>query len=173
MFKEEERGYKKSEVDYYIKRLDDDFQLILKSHTDRLENVKHNIAELATELNQYSQVVPQYKSEIESLRERLENIRGWAAEASKARYEKTDKEAGLANFITQILSESDKLDQLKPVDPPIVKPIDVEDFFEILASSRDVKLEEALAGFDFFDDNPYKAEAEKRLAKIKRKRDKK
>jgi len=173
MFEEEKNGYNKSEVDYYIKRLDDDFQQILKSHTDRLENVKSNISDLATKINEYSQVVPKYKSEIESLRERLQNIRSWVEDASKKRFiHKTDKDALLAILITQILTESDNISELKLVEPANLKPIDGTDFFEVLASNRDIKLDEALEGFDFFDDNPHRKAAEKTLAKIEKKKNK-
>jgi len=173
MFEQEKNGYKRSEVDHYIKRLDDDFQNILKSHTERLEDVKRNIADIAKELNTFNAVVPKYKSEIDSMRERLENIRGWAAAASKARYIKnTDLEALLANFITQVLVESDKIHELKPVVASEKKQINNDDFFEILATSKDIKLEDALEGFDFYDNNPYKEKAEKNLAKINKKKKK-
>lgn len=171
MFEKEKNGYKKQEVDYYIQRLDEDFQTILKNQTERLENVKANITQLATELNEYTQAVPKYKSEIESLHERLNNIRSWTEEASKVRYmPKSDKEVILANLITQILHESDNLDQLKLVESTPTKPIVGEDFFEILATHREVKLDDALSGFDFFDNNPFKNKAEKRLAKIEKRK---
>jgi len=171
MFEEEKYGYKKSEVDYYIRRLDEDYQQILKSQADRLENVKRNITELATEISEYSQVVPTYKTEIESLRERLKNIRKWVENASKARFEpKPDYDVILANLINHLLGESDNIHELKLVEAPKLSSIDGADFFEILASNREVKLEDALTGFDFFDNNPYKKSAEKRLAKIEKKK---
>ena len=173
MFENEKNGYCRTEVDHYLKRLDADFQVILKSQTERLENVKRNITELAVEIGEYTHVViPQYKSEIESLRERLFNIRGWAEAASKIRYMKnTDIDAILANLIAQVLLETDNLDELKLIEPePAVKPVDGEGFFEVLASCQNVKLEEALSGFDFYDNNPYKIAAEKKLAKIEKKK---
>ena len=178
MFEAEKNGYKRSEVDHYIKRLDDDFQKILGRSEERLENVKHNIAALTVELNEYSQVVPQYKSEIESLRERLNNIRKWANNASEARYLKKDVDAILASFITQSLAETDKLDELKPLDSQITQAsgetrmLKPDDFFEVLATNKNLKLDEALSGFDFFDNNPFRQKAEKRLKKIENKRNK-
>ena len=175
MFEFEKNGYKKSEVDYYIRRLDDDFQAILGRNSERLENVKRNISELAIELDNYTQVVPQYKSEIESLRERLENIRGIAEKSSQARYlskKEVDLEAVLANLITKILEETGDLHELKIIEASAKKQIDNDDFFEILASSRDIRLDDALSGFDFFDNNPYKERAEKTLKKIEAKKNK-
>jgi len=173
MFENERNGYKKAEVDHYLQRLDDDFQAILKSNNQRLENVKRNITELAVEIGQYTHVViPKYKSEIESLRERLFNVRGWSEAASKIRYLKnTDVDAILANLIAQILLETDNLDELKLVEPEEpAKPVDGEGFFEVLASCKNVKLEDALQGFDFYDNNPYKKTAMKKLAKIEKKK---
>ena len=175
MFEQERNGYKREEVDRYLQQLDDDFQNILKSHTERLDNVKRNITDLAVEIGEYTQVIPQYKSEIESLRERLENIRGWVEAASKLRYMKnTDADAVLANLITQVMEESDKIEELKPITPPVkVKPKECEEFFEILASSGEITLDDALKGFDFYDDNPYKSKAEKTLAKLEKEKAKK
>ena len=177
MFDVEKNGYKKSEVDYYIKRLDDDFQKILGKSEERLETVKRNITSLAVELNEYSQVVPQYKSEIESLRERLDNIRNWANKTSEQRYLKEkDTEILLANLITQVLGETDNISELKLVDPPkhdnsaSGKLLQGEDFFEILATNREMKLDEALSGFDFFDNNPLRQKAEKKLKRIEAKK---
>ena len=171
MFDEEKNGYKKSEVDYYIHRLDEDFQTILKSHTDRLEMVRHNVSKLSTELNQVSKVVPKYKTEIESLRERIHNMRKWAENASRARFgTKADTDAVLANLINCILEESDQIQELKLVNPPPKNPEANEDFFAVLATNSNVKLEDALKGFEFYDNNPYKKEAEKRLAKIEKKK---
>jgi len=173
MFENEPNGYKKTEVDHFIKRLDDDFQAILKSHNDSLNNVKRNISNLAREIGEFSQAIPQYKSEIDSLRERLENIRGWAEAASKTRYlPGTDVDAVLANFITQVLLESDRIHELKPIKPVKHEPMDSDELFEVLSSTRDLKLEDAFTGFDFYDNNPYKQSAEKTLAKINKKKQK-
>jgi uncharacterized coiled-coil protein SlyX len=174
MFDTERNGYNRREVDYYITRLEDDFQNIIKGHTERLANVKRNVTELASDLNEYSQVVPQYKSEIESLRERLTNIQEFANTASSARYlQGAQPEVLLANLIAQILTESSAMSELKPVEPAVsahASGISGDDFFEILAGSKELKLDEALSGFDFFDNNPYKSKAEKRLKKIEAKR---
>ena len=136
----------------YLKRFEAEFHKIVK------------------EISMLSESLPQYKSENESLRERIENIRGWAEAASKVRYLKdTDHEAVLANLITQILKESDNLDELKPI---IAEKQDVKAtsdvLFQLLQTSRNVEMEEAFRGFDFYDNNPYKKEAEKRIAKIKK-----
>jgi len=122
-------------------------------YTKRLEDAFSAI------MRGYREVVPQYKS----LHERLHNIREFANYASRARYLKNAQpEAILANLIMQILSESDET--VKDL------PRHEQDFFEILAGTKELKLEEALSGFEFFDNNPYRINAEKRLEKIKGKR---
>lgn len=122
------------------------------------------------EISTYSSVIPQYKSENDSLRERLLNVRDWAEAASKARYlPGTDPDAVLANLIAQILVESDKIDELKPVVSEPEKNKDASnDLFELLTYSRGVAMDEAFQGFDFFDNNPYKKQAEKKIAKIQK-----
>ena len=138
-------------------------------YTKRLEEAFTRI------MTGYREVVPQYKSDIESLRERLINIREYANRASTARYMKdAQSEVILANLITKILAEADEMDKLKPVKPTsAAEARSAEDFLEELASSRELKLDEALSGFEFFDNNPYRMKAEKRLAKIKSKKSKK
>jgi len=125
------------------------------------------------EISMMSNIIPQYKSENESLRERLLNIRSWAEVASKIRYmPDTDADAVLANLITQILIETDKLDELKPiVKEPDIKAVS-DELFQMLSNSRNVELDEALSGFDFYDNNPLKKSAEKKIAKIKKKKGK-
>jgi len=162
MFEVERAGYKKTEVEYYIKRLEDDFHAIIQNNKEKLEHVRRNLSEMTRDL-------PQYKTEIESLRERLLNIRENANRASEARYLKdAEPEVLLANLITQVLDETSDMEKLKPV---IAVP-GQNDFFEILAGSKELKLDEALEGFDFFDNNPYKDRAEKKLAKIHAKKEK-
>ena len=156
MFEVEKNGYKRKEVDYYIERLEVDFRTIIKNNTEKIEHIKRNLSEI-------TQTVPQYKTEIESLKERLVNIRDCANRASEARYLKdAESEVLLANLIMQVLEETSDMEKLKPM----VTVIDENDFFEILASTKELKLNEALEGFEFFDNNPYKEKAEKKLAKI-------
>jgi len=117
-------------------------------------------------------VIPQYKNEIDSLRERIANIRGWAEAASKIRYMPgTDADAVLANLITQVLLESDKLDELKPIiqKEPDTKTAS-EDLYQLLTASRSVAMDEAFQGFEFYDNNPYKKIAEKKIAKIQKRK---
>ena len=162
MFEVEKNGYKKNDVDYYIKRLEDDFQAIIKSNSEKLAYTKQNLKEI-------TQTVPQYKSEIESLRERLSNLRDCANRASEARYLKdAQAEVLLANLIAKVLTESADLEKLKPV----IAEEGEDDFLQILASTKELKLGDALEGFDFFDNNPYKTKAEKKLEKIKTKKEK-
>ena len=188
IFEKEKNGYKKSEVDYYIRRLDEDFQTIMRGQSKRFQSMQTNIGELRTEiqglnleLKQYDEVFPEFKSEIESLRERLQNIRQYANSASEARYlASNDPEIILANLIMQTLEESSNLEALKPIKTPKKKkrastegnPDEISDvdFFELLASSKELKLDEALAGFEFFDNNPFKKNAEKKLQKIDKKK---
>lgn len=47
-----------------------------------------------------------------------------------------------------------------------------DDFFRLLNEERTVKLDDALTEFDFYRDNPYKSKAEKYLAKIEAKKNK-
>jgi len=140
-----------------------------KDYTKRLEEAFKRI------MTGYREVVPQYKSDIESLRERLVNIREFANRASSARYLKdAQAEVILANLITQVLSEVAEMNVLKPVKPAkIAEGRKAEDFFEVLAGTKELQLDEALSGFEFFDNNPYRMKAEKRLAKIKSKKGKK
>jgi hypothetical protein len=123
------------------------------------------------EISVYSSIVPQYKTENESLRERLENIRAWAEEASKARYmQNTDTDAVLANLVTNILAESGDLDKLKPkVQKPDIKAAS-DELFQLLSTAQHCNLDEAMKGFDFYDNNPLKKQAEKKIAKIKKKK---
>jgi ribosome-binding ATPase YchF (GTP1/OBG family) len=139
-----------------------------KDYTKRLEDAFKRI------MSGYAEVVPQYKSDIESLRERLENIRDFTNKASSARYLKNAQpEVILANLITQILGEADEIDKLKPLQETKAGEMTKKDFFEVLAGSKELKLDEALSGFEFFDNNPYRKKAEKRLEKIKSKKGKK
>ena|GEM_PF-1007640 len=161
MFEVEKEGYRKKEVDYFIKRLESDFQSIIKRNTEKLEHTQKNLREITLS-------VPQYKTEIESLRERLEIIRDCANKASEARYLKdAQPEVLLANLVAKVLTETADMEKLKPV----IAELDEGDFLQILAGTRELKLGDALEGFDFFDNNPYKGKAEKRLAKIKAKKD--
>jgi hypothetical protein len=47
-----------------------------------------------------------------------------------------------------------------------------DDFFRLLNEERTVKLDDALTEFDFYHDNPYKNKAEKYLAKLEAKKNK-
>lgn len=170
-FESEDKGYRREQVDYYIKQLEAEFQTIIKGQSEKLENVRHNVGELA----KYSQVVPVYKSEIESLRERLENVKDFANRASEQRYLKGQNiEVLLANLITQILTETNDIDKQKPLKTSSKAAGNRgEDFFEVLASTKELKLDEALEGFEFYEQNPYKSKAEKKLAKMEAKRTRK
>jgi len=141
----------------YLKRFESEFHAILN------------------EITMYSSVIPQYKDENASLRERIANIRGWAEAASKVRYQSgADVDAVLANLITQILLESDKMDELKPVTPkPVDKKNISEDLYQLLTTSRNVAMDEAFQGFDFYDNNPHKKEAERKIQKIQKRKKKK
>jgi len=124
---------------------------------------------IVDEINTLSNALPQYKDENASLRERIDNIRCWTNVASKKRYNKdADPDAILANLITHVLTETDNVDALKPtIKEPDTKIIS-DDLFKMLSHSQNINLEEAMRGFDFYDNNPYKTKAEKRIAKIKK-----
>jgi len=99
----------------YTKRLEDAFRRIMDNYGDAPQST-------------------QFKSDIESLRERLINICNYANTASRERYLKGARaEVILANLITKILSEADKIDELKPLKPANTDDggIVQEDFFEI------------------------------------------
>jgi len=117
-----------------------------------LERFEQEFKKIMDEVSMYSQVIPQYKSENESLRERINNIREWVEIASKMRYlPNTDPDAVLANLITNILPECNKIEDLKPVtQAPDIKTAS-DELFHILASSRNIELDEAFEGFDFFE----------------------
>ena len=136
-----------------------------------LQRFEAEFLKIMDEISMYSSVLPQYKTENESLRERITNIRGWAEAASKIRYmPDTDLDAVMANLITQILAETDKIDELKPIvqKEPDIKAVS-DELFQMLGSGKSIALDEAFRGFDFFDNNPYKKSAEKKLEKIKKK----
>jgi len=135
-----------------------------------LKRFEMEFRSIIDEIGALQTALPQYKTAVESLRERLDNIRGWVEVASKIRYmQDADPDAVLANLIAQILIETDDLDKLKPV----VKEPDLEttsnDLFKLLGKSNSIDLDDAMSGFDFYDNNPYKKSAEKKIAKIKRK----
>jgi hypothetical protein len=135
-----------------------------------LERFEQEFRNIMSEINLLSNVVPQYKTENESLRERIGNIREWAEVASKIRYmPKTDADAVLANLITQILRETDNLNELKPIAKVQEMKTISEDLFHILSTAKNVDLDEAFRGFDFYENNPFKNAAEKKIARIKRK----
>jgi len=93
-----------------------------------------------------------------TLEERIDNIRRVTNQASEARYLATqDPEVILANLIMQVLEETEGQDGMS--DGRTILD-------DILMGPR--KLEEVLPGFEFYDNNPYRAKAEKRLEKIRR-----
>jgi len=88
---------------------------------------------------------------------RFDNIRKITNQASQARYlASQDPEIILANLIMQILEETE--------GTATCEKTLLDDLCE---APR--KLEEVLPGFEFYDNNPYRAKAEKRLAKLRRK----
>ena len=147
--------------DEYLKRFEDEF------------------ARIRDEVNMYSDVLPRYKSENESLRERLRNIRTWVEDASKMRYlpsditidannmpTEADAEAVLASLVTNILLETDNLDELKPTfQHEKIKTVS-DTLYELLGKRNNIEIDEAFQGFDFYEDNPYKKAAEKKIAKL-------
>jgi hypothetical protein len=70
----------------------------------------------------------------------------------------------LANLIDSVL-------RILNGDGDTVK--DDENFFELLNKERAVRLDDALTDFDFYNDNPYKDKAERYLAKIEAKKNRK
>jgi len=148
-------GNGNTDADRYLRRFEQEFRNIMN------------------EVSTYTAIIPQYKSENDSLRERLENIRGWIEAASKMRYlPGTDADAVLANLITNVMPECNAIEELKPVVPkePDIKSAS-DELFSMLVNSRGVDMDEAFEGFDFFENNPHRKAAEKKIAKMnKRKR---
>ncbi|MDR0975765.1 MAG: hypothetical protein LBM01_02285 [Christensenellaceae bacterium] len=92
---------------------------------------------------------------------RLANIYATAVEASRKRYLKQgDTEALLANLIATVLKEAGGASEGE----------EAFDILQELASLEKVSLDETLAGFEFYDKNPYKKKAEKRLARLRKKK---
>ena len=154
MFQETPTTTSNPDENRYLKKFEQEFLAIMK------------------EVSMYTAVIPQYKSENESLRERLTNIREWVEVASKLRYlPGADSDAVLANLIANVLPECSAIEVLKPIVPvePDIKSAS-DDLFQMLATSRGVNMDEAFSGFDFFENNPYKKLAEKRIAKIRKKK---
>ena len=130
-------------MDYFIRRFDEDFSTMVKTKPEsKVIQMKH---------------VP--LSEV--LQRRINRIREFTDQASKERYlAKNDSEVILANLIMQILCETEK--EFGAYEG---------DFFDTLATTnKETVLDEVLVGFEFYDNNPYREEAERNLEKIKRKR---
>ena len=97
---------------------------------------------------------------IGGLNAKLNRILEHTNRASNERYlSNATTEVILANLILQILSEingedtgADKQDHV----------------FQLLSQSRKFNLDEACAGFDFYENNPYRAVAEKSIAKLRK-----
>jgi len=130
-------------MDYFIRRFDEDFTAIMTK-----KSPESKIIQMAQ--------VPLH----EILQRQIDKIREYTNEASRERYlAKNDSEVILSNLIMQILMETEQK-----------FGADMGDFFDELTSSSDAELDEILTGFEFYDNNPYRELAEKRLEKIKRKR---
>ena len=173
-----------AELNHYIRRLDDMFDNIISSNAPlpappqegtayvapapRVSDFAHkNSAHIDVRLNDLRKRVAQIdcalQIELNDLRARLYAVRDMANAASQSRYLATQThEVILANLIMQVLNETNL--ESSPQDD------ENSFFFDVLASSKELKLEEALEGFEFYDNNPYKEKAEKYLARIKRKR---
>ena len=170
----------RAELNHYIQRLDDAFESIRKNrevgeyepkpgrelHHIGVEVKSSVIASKNARANPWLSAIDSGDSgsqhELADLRARLVNVRNMANAASQARYLATQThEVILANLIMQVLNETNMSNESFSED---------SFFFDVLASSRELKLEEALEGFEFFDNNPYKEKAEKYLARIKKRR---
>jgi hypothetical protein len=100
------------------------------------------------------------------LREHLANIRGWAEAAENIRaMQDADVGAVLDNLIAQIKIETDKIGDARQVAAE-----KKDELTQLLSKARNVEITEAFEGFDFYDNNPLKRKAEKKIAKLERKR---
>jgi len=94
-----------------------------------------------------------------NLSKRLENIKIITNRASRMRYMASQEpEVILATLINQILEEINGVEK------------ENEFFAELSSTPKDVTLDNILVGFEFYDNNPFRIEAEKRLEKLRRKR---
>ena len=166
-----------SHFDHFIKQFDDFyFGLVDEDNTMHIENEEKRSEQFYTS-DIFNLLDQENKAEAlksqpnpscsnngidseKSIDERIENIRRYTNQASQARYLGTqDPEVILANLIMQILEETECVggngEHANFLD-------------EILCSPR--KLEEVMPGFEFYDNNPYREKAEKRLEKLRRKR---
>ena len=100
------------------------------------------------------------------VQERLDKILEATNQASRERYLNSDHEAILARLIMTIYGTEKEL----PV--PAVEYHKSDSFFEILTNSRKDEVEEVFSHFDFYNQNPYREIAQRRLDKIKKRRDK-
>jgi len=132
------------QMDYFIRRFDEDFLTLTKQKTDS------KIIQMAH--------IPLH----EVYKRRLDKIREYTNQASRERYlAKDESEVILANLIMKVLMETEQ-----------EFGSETDDFFDELASSKDAELDEILSGFEFYDNNPFREIAERRLEKIKRKKNK-
>ncbi len=91
---------------------------------------------------------------------RLSRIEDLATKISAERYNPNyNPEICLANLLDLILTDG-------------VSEREEDNFFELLNKERNLKLNEVLSDFDFFNDNPYKEKAEKILSKIEARKNK-
>lgn len=109
------------------------------------------------------------------LQEKLDRILTATNNASRERYlSNNDHEAILARLIMQIYSVTEDEDEGCPAcsDESEGEVFHKSDsFFEILTSARETELEKVLSGFDFYENNPYREMAERRLEKLRRRRE--
>ena len=104
-----------------------------------------------------------------ALQEQIDSITAATDVASKERYlTSNDHEAILARLIMQIYAATNKFDQVANESDEVFQKS--ESFFEILTNSKETDLEKIFDGFEFYENNPYREIAEKRLAKIYKKR---
>ena len=104
-----------------------------------------------------------------ALQEQIDAITAATNLASKERYlTSNDHEAILARLIMQIYSATNTFDKVENESAEVFQKS--ESFFEILTNSKETDLEKIFDGFEFYENNPYREIAEKRLAKLYRKR---
>ena len=143
-----------------IERLDHEYELILrdfsKSTSEPSEEIFH-----VSEIGVFTGVKPQAIIP-QSNPDQISLIKEFVGEASRARYLNTaDPEAILANLIAQLLSA---------LNPQHDCTKNQKDFLSVLATQETAPLDSSLKGFEFYENNPYRTKAEKRLAKLKKKR---
>ena len=156
-----------NQFEFYIKKFDDDFRTIMgvsdfvdkgldEAEEFEPENLKKTTPPLQREFALTA--TPEH----DTLDFKLQRILGYTNYASNERYmSNSTPEVILANLILQILSE---------IAGDTINPNDDLQVFQSLSRSKKFNLDEALCGFEFYENNPHREKAERSIARLRKKR---